>query len=55
MRRYMRLLARTKCNRPEPAAEFFDRYYPGGLEALEQQWRMNSVPDNLVIRYFFNG
>jgi len=48
MRRYMRLLVTTQCHRPEPAAEFFDRYYVGGLDALEKNWRKFLVPGNMV-------
>ncbi|MEQ8427894.1 MAG: hypothetical protein RLT87_02120 [Gammaproteobacteria bacterium] len=51
MKRYMRLLAKTRCNRPEPAAEFFEQLYPGGLKNLEQRWRKYTVPGNQV-RYF---
>lgn len=55
MRRYMRLLVATHCNRPEPAAEFFERYYPGGLEGLEQNWREHAVPGNLVRHFYFEN
>ena len=44
MRRYMQLLINTRCERPEPAAEFFERFYPGGLKNLEQRWREHAIP-----------
>lgn len=51
MQRYMRLLVKTRCNRPEPAAEFFEQLYPGGLKNLERRWRKHAIPGNKT-RYF---
>lgn len=53
MQRYMRLLVKTRCHRPEPAAEFFEQLYPGGLKNLEQRWGEYAIPGNRVRHFEF--